>query len=120
MTTNSKDNGFAIALQNHFPGLHGARRKFLEKVIPAIVKASSVKLGRIATAFDSAIQQNSIVRRIQRIKIEWLPTGGNSLNDSTTIRCYVSFANYCLMLDSQGRPGCRKTHTKFGEALQAW
>ena len=66
MTTNLKGNGFAIALQNHFPGLHGARRKFLEEVVPAIVKASSVTLRRIASAYESPAQIDSVVRRIQR------------------------------------------------------
>ena len=66
MTTNLEDNGFAIAVQNHFPGLHGARRKFLELVIPAIVKASSVTLGRIASAFGGACRIDSVIRRLQR------------------------------------------------------
>ena len=61
MTTNSKGNGFAISLQKHFPDLHGARRKFLEKVIPAHVKASSVTLRRIASAFETSSQIDSIV-----------------------------------------------------------
>ena len=66
MTTNLQDNGFALAVQNHFPGLHGARRKFLELVIPAMVKASSVTLGRIASAFDGSTRLDSVIRRLQR------------------------------------------------------
>ena len=66
MTTNSKANGFAIALQKYFLGLHGSRIKFIEKIIPAIVKASSVTLEKIACAFESEVQVSSTLRRIRR------------------------------------------------------
>lgn len=66
MTANLKVSSFGHALQTYFPGLHGARRKFLEKIIPALAKASSVVLRRMACAFDSAAEVDSIVRRIQR------------------------------------------------------
>ena len=66
MTTNLQDNGFAIAVQKYFPGLHGARRKFLELVIPGMVKASSVTLSKIACAIGGSSQIDSIVRRLQR------------------------------------------------------
>lgn len=66
MTANLKGKGFAEVLQAFFPELHGARRKFLEKMIPALAKASSVVLRRVASAFESRAKEDSVVRRIQR------------------------------------------------------
>lgn len=66
MTANLKGTGFEQALQAFFPELHGARRKFIEKMIPALVKASSMVLRRVASAFDTAALEDSVVRRIQR------------------------------------------------------
>ena len=65
-TTNSKANGFAIALQKYFSGLHGSRLKFLEKIIPAIAKASSVTLHKIASAYSSSVEVDSTAKRIKR------------------------------------------------------
>ncbi|MCB2090318.1 MAG: IS4 family transposase [Alphaproteobacteria bacterium] len=70
MTANLKSSPFGQALQGYFPELHGARRKFLEIIIPAIAKASSVVLRRIACAFEGQAQVDSVVRRIQRFLAE--------------------------------------------------
>lgn len=70
MTANLKGRAFASSLQYYFVGLHGARLKFLEKIVPAIVKSSSVILRRIACAFESEAKVDSIVRRIQRFLVE--------------------------------------------------
>lgn len=66
MTANLKGKEFGQVIQNHFPKLHGARREFLEKMIPALVNASSVVLRRVACAFGTDAQEDSVVRRIQR------------------------------------------------------
>lgn len=47
-------------------GLHGSRIKFIEKIIPATVKAFSVTLEKIACAFESEVQVSSTLRRIRR------------------------------------------------------
>ncbi len=66
MTANLKGKEFRQVLQAQFPKMHGARRKFLEKMIPALVKASSVELRRIASAFGTSAQEDSVVLQIQR------------------------------------------------------
>ena len=105
MTANLKGSSFSRALQGHFPGLHGARRKFLENIIPAIAKASSVVLRRIACAFDSAAQTDSIVRRIQRFLSE------QPLCQQQQARFIVSL----LGIMGPMRLAIDRTNWKFGE-----
>ena len=105
MTTNSKGNGFAIALQNHFPDLHGSRRKFIEKVIPAIVKASSVTLRRIASAVESSAEVDSIVRRLQRL------LAAESFDQAQVAKFIVSF----LGIEGPMTIAIDRTNWKFGK-----
>jgi hypothetical protein len=66
MAANFKVSEFASALQGYFPRMHGARRKFLENIVPAIAQASSVTPRRIARAFAGRAREDSVMRRIQR------------------------------------------------------
>lgn len=105
MTTNLQDNGFAIAVQNHFPGLHGARRKFLELVIPAMVKASSVTLGRIASAFGGSARLDSVIRRLQRF------LAVNPLDQQRLAIFIVNMLGICSAMDI----AIDRTNWKFGK-----
>lgn len=105
MTTNPQDNGFAQALQNHFPGLHGARRKFLELLIPGIVKASSVTLGRIVSAVEGAACLDSVFRRLQRF------LAANPLEQQQLARFIVSMLGITGAMDL----AIDRTNWKFGK-----